>query len=121
MMIVNNNLPVKNVAELIAYAKKNPGKLAFASDGNGTTDAPGGGAVQVHDRHLHAARAVQGSDAGMTDLIGGGVQVMMVNTPVVGPHAQAGRVRALGISVAAALADLPRRARHRRDACPASR
>jgi tripartite-type tricarboxylate transporter receptor subunit TctC len=37
IMVVNNNLPVKNVAELIAYAKKNPGKIAFASDGNGTT------------------------------------------------------------------------------------
>jgi tripartite-type tricarboxylate transporter receptor subunit TctC len=34
----------------------------------------------------------------MTDLIGGGVQVMMINTPVSGPQAQAGRVRALGIS-----------------------
>lgn len=37
LMIVNNDLPVKSVPELIAYAKKNPGKLAFASDGNGTT------------------------------------------------------------------------------------
>ena len=34
----------------------------------------------------------------VTDLIGGGVQLMMINSPVAGPHAQAGRVRALGIS-----------------------
>ena len=37
LMIVNNDLPVRNVADLIAYAKKNPGKISFASDGNGTT------------------------------------------------------------------------------------
>ncbi|HSV77621.1 MAG TPA: tripartite tricarboxylate transporter substrate binding protein, partial [Ramlibacter sp.] len=37
LMIVNNDVPVKTVPELIAYAKKNPGKLAFGSDGNGTT------------------------------------------------------------------------------------
>ena len=38
MMIVNNNLPVKTVGELIAYARKNPGKIAYGSGGNGTTD-----------------------------------------------------------------------------------
>jgi tripartite-type tricarboxylate transporter receptor subunit TctC len=37
MMIVNNSVPVRTIPELIAYAKKNPGKLAFGSDGNGTT------------------------------------------------------------------------------------
>ena len=37
LMVVNNNLPVRNVADLIAYAKTNPGKVAFGSDGNGTT------------------------------------------------------------------------------------
>lgn len=98
IMIVNNNLPVKNVPELIAYAKKNPGKLAFASDGNGTTAHLGvelfksmTGTYMLHVPYRAATAAI-------TDLIGGGVQLMMINTPVSGPHAQAGRVRALGIS-----------------------
>lgn len=98
LMIVNNNLPVRSVPELISYAKKNPGKLAFASDGNGTTSHLGmelfksmTGTYMLHVPY----RAVS---AAITDLIGGSVQVMMVNTPVSGPHAQAGRVRALGIS-----------------------
>ncbi|HAL36598.1 MAG TPA: tripartite tricarboxylate transporter substrate binding protein [Polaromonas sp.] len=98
LMIVNNSLPVKTVPELIAYAKKNPGKLAFASDGNGTTAHLGmelfksmTGTYMLHVPY----RAVT---AAMTDLIGGSVQLMMVNTPVSGPQVQAGRVRALGIS-----------------------
>ena len=48
----------------------------------------------VHMLHVPYRAAT----SAMTDLIGGGVQLMMVNTPVSGPHAQAGRVRALGIS-----------------------
>jgi tripartite-type tricarboxylate transporter receptor subunit TctC len=98
LLVVNNDLPIRSVAELIAYAKKNPGKLAFASDGNGTTAHLGGelfkfmtGTDMLHVPYKAATAAV-------TDLIGGNVQLMIVNTPVSGPQAQAGRVRALGIS-----------------------
>ena len=98
LLAVNNNVPVKTVPELIALAKKNPGKLAFASDGNGTTAHLGvelfksmTGTFMLHVPYKAASSAV-------TDLIGGGVQLMMANTPVLGPHAQAGRIRALGIS-----------------------
>ncbi len=98
LLVVNNDLPIRSVAELIAYAKKNPGKLAFASDGNGTTAHLGGelfkfmaGVDMLHVPYKAATAAV-------TDLIGGSVQLMIVNTPVSGPQAQAGRVRALGIS-----------------------
>ena len=98
LMIVNNDVPVKTVRELIAYAKKNPGKLAFASDGNGTTAHLGvelfkamTGTHLLHVPYRAATSAV-------TDLIGGGIQLMMVNAPVSGPLVQAGKARALGIS-----------------------
>jgi tripartite-type tricarboxylate transporter receptor subunit TctC len=98
LMVVNNALPVKTVGELIDYAKKNPGKLAFASDGNGTTAHLGmelfksmAGIDMLHVPYKAATAA-------MTDLIAGSVQVVMNNTPVSGPQVQAGRVRALGIS-----------------------
>lgn len=98
LMIVNNDLPVKSVPELIAYAKKNPGRLAFASDGNGTTAHLGvelfKSMTGTHMLHVPYKAAT----AAITDLISGGVQLMMVNTPVSGPQAQTGRVRALGIS-----------------------
>jgi tripartite-type tricarboxylate transporter receptor subunit TctC len=98
LLVVNNDVPVKNVRELIAYAKKNPGKLAFASDGNGTTAHLGGelfksvtGTEMLHVPYKAASAAV-------TDLIAGNVQLMIVNSPVSGPQAQAGRVRALAIT-----------------------
>ena len=98
LMVVNNALPVRTVPELIAYAKKNPGKLAYASDGNGTTAHLGvelfkamAGIHMLHVPYRAATTAV-------TDLIGGGIQLMMVNTPVSGPLAQAGKVRAIAIS-----------------------
>ena len=98
LMIVNNELPVRTVPELVAFAKKNPGKVAFASDGNGTTAHLGvelfkamTGTHMLHVPYRAATSAV-------TDLIGGGIQMMMINTPVSGPLAQSGKVRALGIS-----------------------
>jgi tripartite-type tricarboxylate transporter receptor subunit TctC len=98
LMIVNNEVPARSVPELVAYAKKNPGKLAFASDGNGTTAHLGvelfKAMTGVHMLHVPYKAAT----AALNDLIGGGIQLMMVNTPVSGPQAQAGRVRAIGIS-----------------------
>jgi tripartite-type tricarboxylate transporter receptor subunit TctC len=98
LMIVNNDLPVKNVGELVAYAKKNPGKIAFASDGNGTTAHLGVELFKSMTGTFMLHVPYRAATAAMNDLIGGGVQLMMVNTPVSGPQAQAGRVRALGIS-----------------------
>lgn len=98
LMAVNNDLPVRNVAELVAYARSNPGKLAFGSDGNGTTSHLGtelfksvAGVSMLHVPY-------KGAPAALTDLMSGGIQLVMMNTPVIGPHAQAGRLRVLGIS-----------------------
>ena len=98
ILAVNNNVPVKTIQELIAYAKQNPGKLAFGSDGNGTTSHLGmeyfksmAGIDLLHVPY-------KGASAAVTDLQGGGIQLMMMNTPVAAPHLEAGRLRALGIS-----------------------
>lgn len=98
LMVVNNDLPVKSVQELIAYAKQNPGKVVFGSDGNGTTSHLG----------MEYFRTLAGIDllhvpyksapAMLTDLMGGSVQVALSNTPVSGPHVQAGRMRGIGIT-----------------------
>lgn len=98
MMVVNNDVPVKTVPELIAYARANPGKLAYGSDGNGTT-------AHLGMEYFKSLTGIQllhvpykGAAAALNDVISGGVQLVMGNTPVIGPQAQGGRVRALGIS-----------------------
>jgi len=110
MLAVNNDLPVRTVAELIDYAKKNPGKLTNGSSGNGTTGHLGGelfksmaGVEIVHVPYKGSAQAIN-------DLIGGQIQVMFDNVPSIGPHVKAGRVRGLGVSApkrAASFPDVP--------------
>ncbi len=104
MLAVNNGLPVHTVADLIDYAKKNPGKLSNGSSGNGTTGHLGGelfkamtGTEMVHVPYKGSAQAIN-------DLISGNIEVMFDNVPSIGPHVKSGRVRGLGVSA-------PKRAR----------
>src|SRR5947207_4659635 len=110
MLAVNNDLPVRTVEELIAYARKNPGKLTNGSSGNGTTGHLGGelfksmaGVEMVHVPYKGSAQAIN-------DLMGGQIQVMFDNVPSIGPHVKSGRVRGLGVSApkrAASFPDIP--------------
>ena len=110
MLAVNNNLPVHTVAELVDYAKRNPGKLTNGSSGNGTTGHLGGelfkamtGIEMVHVPYKGSAQAIN-------DLMGGQIQVMFDNVPSIGPHVKAGRVRGLGVSApkrASSFPDIP--------------
>lgn len=109
-LVVNNDVPARTVPELIAYAKQNPGKLAFASDGNGTTSHLGmelfKSMTGTNIVHVPYKAAV----SGVTELMSGLVQMMMVNIPVVATHVQSGHVRALGITApnrSAAYPDVP--------------
>lgn len=98
LLVVNNNLPVKTVPELIAYARKNPGKLAQGTAGNGTSGHLGGELFRSMTQTSMLHVPYKAVTAAITDLIGGEVQLMIENTPVLGPHVQAGRMRALGIT-----------------------
>jgi tripartite-type tricarboxylate transporter receptor subunit TctC len=98
VLVVSNTLPVKTVPELVAYAKKNPGKVAFASDGNGTTAHLGFELFKAMTGTDMLHVPYKASTAAVTDLMSGGVQVLLANAPVVAPHLEAGRIRALGIS-----------------------
>jgi tripartite-type tricarboxylate transporter receptor subunit TctC len=107
MLAVNNDLPVHTVAELVAYAKKNPGKLSNGSSGNGTTGHLGGelfkvmtGTDIVHVPYKASAQAI-------LDLASGNIQVMFDNVPSIGPHVKAGRVRGLGVSAPRRAAQFP--------------
>ena len=110
VLVVNPAVPANNVAELIAYAKANPGKINFGSPGVGSTGQLAGelfkamaGVDLVHVPYRGAAPA-------MTDLIGGQIQVVFDSMVSVLPHVKAGRARALGVTSATRsplLPDLP--------------
>jgi tripartite-type tricarboxylate transporter receptor subunit TctC len=107
VMEVNPSVPAKTVAEFIAYAKANPGKINWASSGTGTSVHLSGelfkfltGVNMIHVPYRGGAPA-------LTDLIGGTVQIMFDNMPSSLPHIQAGELRALGVTTARRSDSLP--------------
>ncbi|QKH37648.1 tripartite tricarboxylate transporter substrate binding protein [Achromobacter pestifer] len=98
ILVVNPAVPVKTVQELVEYAKKNPGKLAFASSGSGTSIHMAGELfkMQTGIDVLHVP--YKGSAPAVTDLIGGQVQFMFDNMPSAWPHVQSGKLRALAVT-----------------------
>ena len=110
LMVVHPSLPVKSVKELIALAKAQPGQINAASTGNGGLPhlvlelfKSETGTQIVHIPYGGAAPAV-------TNTLGGHTQMMIADLPVLLPHVQSGRMRALAITVpkrSALLPDLP--------------
>lgn len=98
MLIVPPNSPFKTVAELIAYGKKNPGKLTHASSATGS---PGHVGAELF-KHMAGIDAVhvpyKGGAAAIADLMAGRVDFMMESLASSGPHVKSGRVRGLGVS-----------------------
>ena len=97
IMTANNNLPVKDVRELIAYAKANPGKISFGSSGVGaaahlTTELfkQTAGVDMVHVPYKGTAPALQ-------DLIGGQIQILVDVPSTLMPHVRGGKIKALGM------------------------
>lgn len=97
-LVVRNELPVRTVKELIAYAKARPGKLTMGSAGNGTTGHLGGELFKAMSETFMVHVPYRGSSAALQDLIGGQIDLMFDNLASVGPHIKSGRVRALGVS-----------------------
>jgi len=98
MLAVNNNLPVKSVKDLIALAKKSPGKLVMASGGAGNTGHLGGELFKSMTGTFMLHVPYRGSPAAITDLIGGQADLMFDNLSSVGTLAKSGRVRGVAVS-----------------------
>lgn len=110
VLVVTPSLPVNSVAELIAYAKANPGKLNFASSGNGTSIHLSGELFKVMAGVQMTHIPYKGSAPALQDLITGQVQLMFDNLPPSLPQIKAGKLRALAVTSAArapALPDVP--------------
>ncbi|CAG0982004.1 hypothetical protein BURK1_01796 [Burkholderiales bacterium] len=110
VLVVHPSVPANSVAELIAYAKANPGKLNFASSGSGTSIHLAGELFKVTTGAQMQHIPYKGSAPAIADLLGGQVQLMFDNLPSALPHIRAGKLRALGVTSARrapALPDLP--------------
>jgi tripartite-type tricarboxylate transporter receptor subunit TctC len=107
VLIVNPGLPASNVAELIALARKEPGKINFASAGNGTTNHLSGEMFKSMAKVDIVHVPYRGAGPAMNDLVGGHVQMFFDLMPVVLPQVNAGKVRALGAAGATRSSALP--------------
>ncbi len=110
VMEVNPAVPANTVAEFIAYAKANPGKVNWATSGNGTSVHLSGELFKMMTGVNMTHVPYRGSAPALTDMISGQVQVMFDNMPPSLPHIRAGKLRALGVTTAqrsAALPDVP--------------
>jgi len=107
VLVVHPSLAANSVADLVALAKAQPGRIDYASSGNGSS------------QHLVAALfcamsgaplnhiPYKGSDRATQDIIGGQVKVGFVGTPIALPHVKSGRLRALAVSTARRSAEMP--------------
>ena len=107
IMVVNPSVPAKTVPEFIAYAKANPGKINMASAGNGSVVHIAGELFKMMAGVDMVHVPYKGGGPGVTDLLGGQVQVMFATAPSSIEFVRAGKLRALAVTTAARLAVLP--------------
>jgi len=107
VMLVNPSLPVKTVAEFIAYAKANPGKLNMGSGGTGVPSHVAGELFKMMAKVNLTHIPYRGEAPAVTDLIGGQVQVAFPTIVSALEHVKAGTLRALAVTSAARAPALP--------------
>jgi len=100
ILVVHPSVPVKSVQELISYAKANPGKLRYGSPGSGTSNHLSAELLKLM-AGIDLLHIPYKSSAQMTtDILGGQVEVVFHNAPVLLPHVKSGGLRGLGITSA---------------------
>ena len=107
ILVVNPDVPVRSAAELVAYARANPGKLSFGSSGAGSASHLSGAlfAQMTGTEMLHVP--YRGTGPAVTDLLGGRIDLMFSPALVVTPHIAAGTLRVIGTTGAARSALFP--------------
>lgn len=100
LLVVNNDLPVKSVAELITYLKANPNKLSFGSPGIGSSVHVSGELFKSLTGTSMQHVPYKGRQFAIPDLVGGQIQLMFDNMPSALPMAKEGKIRALAVTTA---------------------
>jgi tripartite-type tricarboxylate transporter receptor subunit TctC len=110
VLVVNNELPARSVAQLVALAEARPGKLDFASGSTGSTGHLAGELFKQMTRTYMVHIPYKGSAPATADLFAGRVHLMFDNLASALPNIKAGKVRALAVTTlrrSAFLPDLP--------------
>ena len=107
ILAVNPSLPVNSLAELVSYARANPGKINFGSAGAGTITHLAGELLKAEARIDLVHVPYKGAAPAVNDLLGGQVQMAILDVPILLPHVRAGKLKALAVTSANRAASLP--------------
>jgi tripartite-type tricarboxylate transporter receptor subunit TctC len=98
VVVVNPQLPVKDIPELVSYLRANPGKVSFGSAGIGTSQHLAGEMFKLMTKTDMTHVAYRGAAAAVPDLLKGDIQLMFVSIPDVVGHIEAGRLRPIAVT-----------------------
>ncbi|MDH0047971.1 MULTISPECIES: tripartite tricarboxylate transporter substrate binding protein [Comamonas] len=107
LLVANPAQPFKNVKELIAYAKANPGKVNFGSSGSGSSVHLSGELFKSMTKVDMVHVPYKGSAPAMTDLLGNQISVMFDNMPSAIQHVRSGKLRPIAVTTAKRSRELP--------------
>lgn len=97
LLVVHRSLPVTDLASLMAWLRANPAAASYGSSGIGSSEHLGMELFRLRTGTTPTHIPYTGSGAAATDLLGGTLQLSMLNIATVAPHAQAGRLRAIAV------------------------
>jgi len=107
VLVVHPSLPANSLAELISYAKANPGKVNFGSAGSGSITHLAGELLKAEARIDIVHVPYKGAAPAVSDLLGGQVQMGIFDVPILLPHIRSGRLKALAVTSAKRAGTLP--------------
>jgi tripartite-type tricarboxylate transporter receptor subunit TctC len=107
VLAVHPSLPVNSLAELIAHAKANPGKVNFGSAGGGSITHLAGELLKAEAKIDLVHVPYKGAAPAVTDLLGGQVQMGIFDVPVLLAHIRTGKLKALAVTSASRAPTLP--------------
>src|SRR5438445_5447943 len=107
VLAVHPSLPVKDFADLIAYAKANPGKVNFGSAGGGSITHLAGELLKAEAKVDLVHVPYKGAAPAVTDLVGGQVQMGIFDVPILLAHIRSGKLKALAVTSATRAPTLP--------------
>jgi len=107
ILVVNQDVPAKSVADLVALAKAKPGSLTFCSAGNGTVPHLSGELFKLRAGIDVVHVPYKGGGPAIVDLVGGQVSMMFATPIEVSAHVQSGRLRVLGTTARKRLPAMP--------------